>query len=264
MSADLNTFIEMEGTKKELKAMIMVIKDYCGHNHDAELNHTKIGTTKKFDGKNDVPLETLTSKGIDELLVARKKKVYISAGGPYGRYGRVDEAGIFKAIAEAAPSAKFKARTVGYTTGQQNDLIGELKKGKLYITYSCLADECISLDDENGPSDEDWYTEKSAYDPIKKEYERKYSVEEYVNSMLERMPLAQFRSLFGLSKVEVSGEEYHNYIQECYCSYQFPRMGYIDFKYFFPDAEIDEEEFDQNVEKAIEEYDLVSYESFGL
>ena len=35
MSASLNTFIELEGTLKEIKAMIAAIKGYCSCNQDA-------------------------------------------------------------------------------------------------------------------------------------------------------------------------------------------------------------------------------------
>ena len=255
MSADLSTFIELEGTTKEVKAMIMVIKDFCGDNHDARLENTKLGQKKKFDGKGDVLLEELNKKELDAFIVSCKKKIYVEASGPYGRYGRVDEAGLFEAIAEVAPNAKFKARTNGFTTGQHDDLIADLKKGKLYITYRCNTNDELN-------SDEDGVTEKSIYDPIKKEYKREYSVEEYLDEMVTRLPLPQFKKLFGLSKAEISSEKYHEYIRECYCSYHFPKMGYIDFKYAFPEAEIEEEEFNQHVLKAIEDYGLVSYEKF--
>ncbi|WP_026497776.1 hypothetical protein [Butyrivibrio sp. WCD2001] len=261
MSADLSTFIELEGTQKELKSMIMVIKEYCGNKHDASLENTKIGQKKKFDGKNDVLLDGLTKKAIDDFLAA-SKKIYVEANGPYGRYGRVDEAGLFEAIAEAAPKAKFKAKTNGFTTGQQDIFTGDLKRGKLYLTYSCLPDDWSDSDENSSTSDEDWLTEECIYDPIKKEYKREHSVEEFVHEMIKLLPLSEFKSAFGLSKAEISNEKYHDYIQECYFSYQFPKMSYIDFKFAFPDAEIEEKEFNQNVLKVIENNGLVSYEEY--
>ncbi len=262
MSADLNTYIEIEGTQKDVRSMILVIKDYCGNNHDARLEDVRICHNKKFDGKNDVQLDGLNKKEIDEFLAGNKKKIYVEAGGPYGRYGRVDEAGLFEAIAEAAPNAKFKARIKGFTIGQQDNLIGDLKKRKLYVTYSYLPDDCSDNEDGTGSSDDEWITEKSIYDPIKRDYKREYSGEEYISAMMTRLTISQFQSFFGLSKVQISSEKYHDYIRECYLSYQFPRMNYIDFKFVFPDAEIEENEFDQNVMKAIESFDLVSYEEF--
>ena len=76
------------------------------------------------------------------------------------------------------------------------------------------------------------------------------------------MPLNEFKNLFGLSKSEISNDEYRDYIFECYCSYSFPEMDFIDFKYTFPAAEIEEEEFNMNVAKAIEKFGLVSFETF--
>ena len=189
-----------------------------------------------------------------------KKKVFVEAGGPYGRYGRVDEAGLFEAIAEAAPTAKFKAHTGGFTTGQSDDFTGELKKGILYLTYRYLPDDCKNYEEDE--TDEEWFTEKTTYDPIKKEYKRKYSVEDYVGSMMKKIPLAEFQNLFGLSEENISDRKYHDYIYECYCSYSFPNMNFIDFKYSFPNAKIEEEEFNRNVATAIEKFGLVSFETF--
>ena len=260
MSASLNTFIELEGTLKEIKAMIAAIKGYCSCNQDVSLDSPRIHHKKKFDGKNAVLLEELSKKSLDEFLSQCKKKVFVEAGGPYGRYGRVDEAGLFEAIAEAAPTAKFKAHTGGFTTGQSDDFTGELKKGILYLTYSYLPDNCKNYEEDK--TDEEWFTEKTTYDPIKKEYKRKYSVEDYVGSMMKKIPLAEFQNLFGLSEENISDRKYHDYIYECYCSYSFPNMNFIDFKYSFPNAKIEEEEFNRNVATAIEKFGLVSFETF--
>lgn len=262
MSADLHTTIEMEGTTKEIVAMIAVIKGYCNHNNDLSLDFSRIGLKKKFDGKSDVSLETLTKKSLDDFLAKRKKKIFVEASGPYGRYGRVDESGLFEAIAEAAPNAKFKASTTGFTTGQSDNFTGELKKGKLYLTYSYLLDDYEVSDNEDIEADEEWFSEKTTYDPIKKEYKRKYSEEDYVDSMMKKIPLVEFKNLFGLSEENISDSKYHDYIYECYCSYSFPNMNFIDFKYSFPNAKIEEEEFNRNVATAIEKFGLVSFETF--
>ena len=74
MSADLNTFIELEGTLEEVKSMIAVIKDYCGHDHDASLEFPRISSKKKFDGKNDFLLESLTEDSLEAFFTKCKKK----------------------------------------------------------------------------------------------------------------------------------------------------------------------------------------------
>ena len=100
------------------------------------------------------------------------------------------------------------------------------------------------------------------YNPVTQKHELKYSVEEYVSEMMNRMPLNQFKKYFGLTKKEISKEEYHDYIYDMYCMWSFPQMIYDNFKFSFPDAEINKEEFDQNVTKAIEDFGLVSYKEF--
>ena len=256
MSAKLRTFIELEGTLEEIKAMLNVIKSYCGYEQDVSLDFPKISNKKKFDGKSDVLLKTLTEDSLDVFLTKCKKKVFVEADGPYGNYDRVDKAGLFEAIAEVAPNAKFKASTSGSTTGQSDDFTGELKKGKLNLIYRYLPDEYGCSDDE------EWYTEKTTYDPIKKEYKKKYSEKDYVLSVIEKMPLSEFKEFFGLSELETSKEKYYDYIYECYCAHCCPELDYFLLKQYFPDAEIDEDEFERNVEKAIIKFGLVSFQDF--
>lgn len=264
MSANLDTFIEFEGSLDEINAMITVIKDYCGYKHDASLEFVRLCPKRKFDGKNDVSLETLSNEKLQDFLAHCKKKVFLTAGGPYGSYGRTDEAGIFEAIAEAVPTAKFDATTSGFTTGQRDSFNGELKDGKLYLTYSYLLDDAYCEDeDEDEESEENWITEKTIiYNPIDKEYENKYSVEEYVHSMVKKMTLNDFKNLFGLADEDISDKAYYDYVFKSYYAYSFPNMNYIDFKYFFPKTKITNDEFDKNVAIAIEKFGLVSFEKF--
>ena len=261
MSASLTTFIEFEGTQEELKAMVMVIKEYSSHNRDIALEFPRINPKKKFDGKNDVLLEQMSDEKLDEFLAKCKKKVYIEAGGPYGVYGRVYEAGLFEAISEVAPKAKFKANTSGYTTGQRENFIGELKNGELYFTYSHMMEE-YDCDNEDEVAEE-WFTEAKIYNPITNEYKKKYSEEDYIRAMMNKMPLNEFKNVFGLSEENVSNNDYYDYIYECYCAYSFPEIDFIDFKYTFPEAKIEEEEFNQNVLMAIEKYGLVGFDVFS-
>lgn len=51
MSASLNTFIELEGTLKEIKAMIVAIKGYCSCNQDVSLDSPRITTKRSLMGR---------------------------------------------------------------------------------------------------------------------------------------------------------------------------------------------------------------------
>ena len=48
------------------------------------------------------------------------------------------------------------------------------------------------------------------------------------------------------------------------CSWSFPDLYYDDFKHTFPNAEIEEDVFYENVEKAIKQFDLVDFETFFI
>ena len=167
MSADLQTYIEMQGTIEELKSMLSVIEDYCNPDNDQSLYDFALWY--EDESNSIINPSSFSEEDIHDFLVKSKNEILIEADGPYG-IGGIDESGLFEAIASAAPNATFTAVTSGFTTGQSDNFAGELKDGLLYLTYSILTDDYDSDDDENEVPLEDWYTEKYTYDPIKKEY----------------------------------------------------------------------------------------------
>jgi hypothetical protein len=165
MSADLQTYIEMQGTLEELKSMLSVIEDYCNPDKDQSLDSFTLWY--EDESNSIINPSSFSEEDIHDFLVKSKNKILIEADGPYG-IGGVTESGLFEAIASAAPNATFTAVTSGFTTGQSDNFVGELKDGLLHLTYSILLDEDYE-DGEEIPL-EDWFTEKSIYDPIKKKY----------------------------------------------------------------------------------------------
>lgn len=172
MSADLSTEIEMEGTLEEIKSAIAVIKSFCTNKHKAMLYFPSISLTKPVTFKDSFSLEYKTDKAIDDFLKNFKNKIFIEASGPFGRYGGVPEAGLFEAIAEAVPNAKFKAKTSGFTTGQSDVFRAELKDGTLKLTYYYLPDDCRNYE-KRVHNIKKWNIEENTYDPVKKKYKRK-------------------------------------------------------------------------------------------
>ena len=63
------------------------------------------------------------------------------------------------------------------------------------MTYSCLPDDCEIFEDDE--ADKEWLTEKTTYDPVNKESKRQYSEEDCVCSMMNKIPLSEFKKLFG-------------------------------------------------------------------
>lgn len=266
MSADLNTFIEMHGTIEELKAMLAAIKVFCGNRENIELVWPEI--SRKRNCVERLDLKKISQEELDDFLQHCRKNVHFTAGGPYGR-GGVEGSGLFEAIAEAAPTAKFEGQISGFTTGEEIVLLGRLETGMLSMEYRRIADEDVDFDEEDDEEDGDnegdddsqsCLTEVIKYDPIKKEYID--YVEEYLTEMIRKMPLVEFKSLFGLSDENISDDEYRDWIEESYHAWSFPKMHFDDFRYNFPNAKITEKDFDKNLSTAIERFELVDYETF--
>ena len=168
MSADLNTEIEMEGTLEEIKSALAVIKSFCTNEHKAMLYSPIISLTKPVTFKSTFSLEYKTDEALNDFLKIFKNKIFVEAGGPYGRYGEVPEAGLFEALAEAVPNAKFKAKTSGFTTGQNDVFRAELKDGTLKLTYYYLPDDSRNYE-KRVDNIEKWKIETdTTYDPVKK------------------------------------------------------------------------------------------------
>lgn len=131
-----------------------------------------ISLTKPVTFRDSFSLEYRTNKEIDGFLKNFKNKIFIEASGPFGRYGGVPEAGLFEAIAEAVPNAKFKAKTSGFTTGQSDLFRAELKDGMLKLTYYYLPDDSRNYE-KLVHNIKKWNIEENTYDPVKKKYKRK-------------------------------------------------------------------------------------------
>ena len=263
MSADLNTEIEMEGTLEEIKSALAVIKSFCTNEHKAMLYSPIISLTKPVTFKSTFSLEYKTDEALNDFLKIFKNKIFVEAGGPYGRYGEVPEAGLFEALAEAVPNAKVKAKTSGFTTGQNDVFRAELKDGTLKLTYYYLPDDSRNYE-KRVDNIEKWKIETdTTYDPVKKKYDWEDKEQEYIFAMAKRMPFSEFKKLFGLTNTEMVESEYREYIYDCYCAWSFPVLDYDDFKYAFPSAEISEDEFNETVKKAIKKYKLVTFEKYS-
>ena len=185
MSADFNTFIHLKGTKEELCKMLQVVKTFEVNNykqyvekHDfAYIDSVQIAKNKKFFFTDKSKrLSDLDNVELEEFLNTGKKEVFVSASGPWGIFGFLDEISLFDEIAEAAPNASFDANITGWNSGGDQDAEFELINGLLYSRYAFhMDDDCCESDgfvDEDEYDDIDkpceWDTEV-IYDPIKKE-----------------------------------------------------------------------------------------------
>ena len=61
--------------------------------------------------------------------------------GPYGRYDRLNDVGLFREMSEVAPNGRFIAEISGFTAYSEEKLKCRLEDGKLYITTFYMADD---------------------------------------------------------------------------------------------------------------------------
>ncbi|MBR2742361.1 MAG: hypothetical protein IKD89_02105 [Clostridia bacterium] len=139
MSSDISTFIKFKGNTDELTALIGVIKSFeTDSKKDADFDSVCIGT-------NEHDLEDwdfLEDEEIRALIEKASAEIVIEAEGPYGYFWSLSGAGLFQALAEAAPTAFFDGRSSGFDNGGDFALDAELKDGKLYLAeYELSNDE---------------------------------------------------------------------------------------------------------------------------
>lgn len=182
MAADFYTEMELSGTKKEVLAMLKIIRKYETENYERYKNHRDCAYIEgvSISGTNDdndgdvYDLEDMTDKELLEIIDENGCQICVTASGPWGRFGFLDEIDLFRDMAEAAPDAEFDGNISGFNAGGDQDAEFELVDGLLYCRYAFPGDEY--LDDEDDEADEDWddkddeieWTAEETYDPVAK------------------------------------------------------------------------------------------------
>lgn len=222
MSADINTFIEMRGSKEDLFAMLKVINYFEKEMYEQYCNEHNCGYVHFFrmnNGREELMLNDENS--IREFLEKSHDGINVELSGPYGVFFALSEVGLFEAIADAAPNAYFNGTSSGFTTGGDIALSGELKDGKLNLV-EYIGNDDISIEDA------------------------------FIEEFQKILSYNEFCEIFHISdSEEFTEDEYDEFIMEI-GDQEFPD---IDFEYFFDlcsVAEIDEEEFEEIIEKLSE------------
>lgn len=239
MSADLNTEITMKGTEEELFSLVKVIQSFetekyeqyktkrdCGYLESCRIVAGEANWFKTFsEGKS---LKGLSDMEIQSLISSANGEISISTGGPYGVFSELSEVGLFEEMACAAPSAYFKGVSSGFVTGADVSLTGELKEGILYLTEYNMPDEAIP--------------------------------EMYAEAIEKVLPHSKFCSLFKVDEGEFDDECYFDFIMEAGDA-GFPEIEYDEFIEYCDSSEIDEEEYNEVIEK-VRNMGLVSLDDF--
>ena len=111
MSADLNTCISMQGTAEELLSMLHVLRvfetdnvaQYFCHHDCSYIEDVTISTS----GGKCINLKDSADEELASFVSGRKKKLQIQADGPWGIFYELGDVGLFEALADSAPTARF-------------------------------------------------------------------------------------------------------------------------------------------------------------
>ncbi len=222
MTADYQLELTMEGTSAEIKDMLGIVGLYDGE-------RPQYFSGIKVNGKS-VDFKNLTENVVAEIT-STDSKVTVTALGPYGRYAELNEVGLFREMAEAAPKAQFKAEISGNGQYEVQNLKCELVDGKLNIK---------AFYESNEESGEAWKED-----------------------FMKKLPLKKFKKLFNVSGEDFNKESYSYFLDELesLCYDGFEDMEYDDFVSTVEDndgeTELEEDEFSEIMESKLSSLDIM-------
>ena len=203
MTANYRLILTINGTADEIRAMVEIVSLYTGERpqyfYDFEVN-----------GK-PVDFENLTDEIIAELVSPGHVK--ITAFGPFGGYGLLNEVGLFRELSEIAGNAFFSAEISGSGCYEVQNLKCEYMDGKLRITDYIV---------DNEELDEAW-----------------------VDNFVEKLPVQDFMKMFKItgdvfdSKIYRSIVESMNRYSEWMMFHEFVSL----IEDYGAETELDEDEF---------------------
>ena len=188
----------------------------------------------KVNGK-DVNLKNLTEDMISEI-VSEGSKVSITALGPYGHYGELNDVGLFREMAEAAPKASFTAEISGNGQYEVQNLKCELKDGMLNITTYFESNDAAG--------------------------------EEYAKDFVKKLPYGKFKKLFKVSGEDFDKEAYGYFAEHMIDVFRdsFEDADYDEFVEWLEDSEgeteLDEDEFSEIAASKLEPLGIMTGDDF--
>ena len=226
MTADYQLDITMEGTTDELKSMLGVVGLYTGEKPQSF-------SFIKVSGK-EIDLKNLTDEIINE--VSSSGKVTLTALGPWGSYGELNDVGLFREMAEAAPKAHFNAEISGSGTYEVQNLKCELKDGLLNITTYFESNEAAG--------------------------------EEYAEDFVKKLPYGKFKKLFKVSGEDFDKEAYRYMAENLIDVFRdsFEDADFDEFVEWLEDnegeTELDEDEFREIAGSKLEPLGIMTGDDF--
>ncbi len=232
MSADLNTAITFHGNKAELSAIMKVLRTYETEKleqYRTQRNCGYINWVTVSGASGECRTEKMTDEEIESFASTAGTKVIINASGPWGVFNFPGDVGLFEAMADVAPNAMFTGHMDGFITGADVSCSVELRGGLMHISEYAIPDEEFP--------------------------------ELYTEDFKKKLPYAKFCKLFKVDKEEFDKDSYEEFIYEA-GDEGFPSdIDYDTFVDLCYGSEIDEDMFDEAIEK-VAELGIVDFDTF--
>ena len=171
--SDYTTTINVKGTKEEC---LEIMKVLCYFANDRKKQYWEKRDCWYLD-------ETLELPDKEVAKVWKSGEMSLLLSGPYGVWnGPISvEIPLFERLADVAPECIFSGEISGFDSGANQSIRAELKDGKLTLSYTC------------------------------EEFGETESIHEYIDAVLEALPIERFSALF---KVDMDEDDYWDFIQE--------------------------------------------------
>ena len=171
-------------------------------------------------------LKNQSDEETEKFLKAAKGilKLQVEAAGPYGYFFVLSDVGLFEALADAAPGAKFSGRSWGFNTGADLSLDAELIDNKLFLSESNVPNEAVP--------------------------------EAYYSYVVEKLPFDKFCELFKVDKSEFDEDSYEEFIYDSIYDGAFSDMDHDCFMSYCEASTIEPEEYLQVIKELLKELQL--------
>ena len=226
MTADYQLELTMKGTSEEFKGMLGVLALYTG---DRPQSFSGIRVSGK-----EIDLKNVTEDIISE--VSSSGSISITANGPWGSYGELNDVGLFREMAEVAPNASFTAEISGNGQYEVQNLKCELKDRMLNITTYFESNDAAG--------------------------------EEYAEDFVKKLPYGKFKKLFRVSGDGFDKKAYNYFAEHMIDVFRdsFEDAYYDEFVEWLEDSdgetELDEEEFSEIASSKLEPLGIMTGDDF--
>ena len=230
-TADFEFSMTAHGNTNELCLLANILKHYTTDETNVYFRFAKLQK-----GNEIAEIAELNNEELLDFILQNEGDFSLSASGPFGKYGELNDVDIFRDMAEAAPNAEFQGEITGNTTYTMQNLNCTLKNKILHITAY------FENNDE--------------------------SVDAYTEYFIKKLPYKKFVKLFQLDSDEFDKYTYTDFIYDAFIFNEYS-IADMDLEELleelceYASPELEEEEYDSISEK-LEKYSLsiLSYQDF--